>query len=445
MKTPILLVASLGLALAAHPAQAQVFRPGWVLLAQGDTLRGEVEDNAWEEAPKQVRFRAAAGADIKTYAAPELRAFRLREGRFFRLETLPLDRGAQKQLSYLTTWLTRRPQPETFLAEVLVDGPASLLRTAVADVQHYYVRRAGQPALELAERYYLQQQNGRQTIADGNNYQGELLTYFGDCPAAVQAIGRFEAPALVAVVQAYNRQCATPPQAGIEYRRASPHRLIGGFALGLVAGGRYTACQLQAAPASAGATLAGLEVGGGIRPVGGMFFDILAPGRHLALHFTGLLTRIGRRQELATPSPGLVAQLNNQVTLLEMRLGGRYFWSSTRRGQRFFVGSGISTPIALGSSEARLSYYNANGQFLDGSSVPDAYPFGTLPYLEVGVQQGRFTLAVDVRLQTQDTYRILSYAPQPQAGPTFLLSQESYSARNWYLGATLGIALWQAR
>lgn len=321
------------------------------------------------------------------------------EGRFFRLETLPLDRGAQKQLSYLAPWLTRKPQPETFLAEVLVDGPASLLRTAVADVQHYYVRRAGQPALELAERYYLQEQGGRQRIADGNNYKGELLTYFGDCPAAVQAIGRFEVPALVAVVQAYNRQCSTPPQAGIEYRRAG-HRLIGGFALGLVAGGRYTACQLQAAPASATATLAGHEVGGGIRPIGGVFFDILAPGRHWALHFTRLLTRIGRRQQLATPSQGLIGQLDNQVTLLELRWGGRYFWSSTRRGQHFFVGSGISVPIALGSDKATLSYYDANGQFLDGSYVPDAYPFGTLPYLEAGVQQGRFTLAVDGRMQT---------------------------------------------
>jgi hypothetical protein len=443
MKTPILLLASLGLALAAPQAQAQVFRPGWVLLAQGDTLRGEVEDNAWEEAPTRVRFRAAAGADIKTYAVPELRAFRLREGRFFRRETLPLDRGAQKQLSYLTTWLTRRPQPETFLAEVLVDGPASLLRTAVADVQHYYVRRAGQPVLELAERYYFQEQNGRQTIADGNNYKGELLTYFGDCPAAVQAIGRFEMSALVAVVQAYNRQCATPPRAGIEYRQASHHRLIGEVVLGLVAGGRYTACQLQAAPASA--TLAGLDVGGGFRPIGGVFVDIMAPGRHLALHFTGLLTRVGRRQELATLSPGLVAQLNNQVTLLEVRLGGRYFWSSTRRGQRFFVGSGLSLPAPLGSSESTLFYYDTSGKFLEIAYVPAAYPFGTLPYLEVGVQQGRFMLAVDGRLQTQDTHRILSYAPQPQAGPTFSFSTESYGARPWYLGATLGIALWQTR
>jgi hypothetical protein len=226
MKTPTLLLTSLGLALAANQVQAQVFQPGWVLLAKGDTLRGEVEDNAWEEAPERVRFRAAAGAAIETYTVPTIRAFRLREGRFFRLETLPLDRGAQKQLSYLAPWLTRKPQPETFLVEVLVDGPASLLRTAVADVQHYYVRRAGQPALELAERYYLREQDGRQTMADGNNYKGELLTYFGDCPAAAQAIGRFEASALVAVVQAYNRQCATPPQAGIEYRRAG-HRRAG--------------------------------------------------------------------------------------------------------------------------------------------------------------------------------------------------------------------------
>lgn len=444
MKKQLLLLLSLGLATVGNQVRAQVFRPGWVLLTQGDTLRGELEDNAWEEAPEQVRFRAAAGAAISTYAVPDIKAFRLREGRYFRYETLPLDREAQKELHYLTYTLKRNPQPEAFLAEVLVDGPASLLRTAVADVQHYYVRREGRPVLELAERYYIREKEGRQKIVDGNNYQGELLTYFGDCPAAVQAIGRFDVPALVAVVQAYNRQCAVPPQPGIEYRRAD-HRLTGGFALGLVGCGRYTSAQLQAEPASATATLAGHDIGGGTQPIGGVFADILAPGRHFALHFTGLFTRVGRYEQIATPSQGLVAELNNRITMLEFRWGGRYFWSSTRQGQRFFAGSGFSVPVALGRSEATLFYYDASQQFLDGSYVPDAYPFGLLPYLEVGVQQGRFTLILDGRMQQRDTYGILSYSPQPQVWPNYLLSNEWYGTRIWYIGATLGVALWQVR
>jgi hypothetical protein len=439
------LLLSIGLALAGGQARAQVFRPGWVLLTQGDTLRGQVEDAAWEEAPRQVRFRAGAGAAISTYAVPDIQAFRLQGGRYFRYETLPLDREAQKELFYLTTSLKRNPQPETFLAEVLVDGPASLLRTAVDNVQHYYVRREGRPVLELAERNYIREQEGRRVIADGNNYRSELLAYFGDCSAAADAIGAFQAPALVAVVQAYNRQCAAPLRAGTEYRPAS-HRLIGGFALGLVAGGRYNSCQLQAEPASATATLNGNNLGGGIQPLGGIFADILAPGRHFALHLTGLLTRIGRREQLATPSQGLVARLDNQVTLLEFRLGGRYFWSSTRQGQRFFVGSGFSLPAAVSSHDATLLYYGAGSQqIINGSYVPDAYPFGLLPYLEAGVQHGRFTLALDGRMQARDTYGIASYSPQPQAGPQYSFSYESYSARVWYLGATLGVALWQVR
>lgn len=446
MKKRILpFLVSLALATAAGQVRAQVFRPGWVLLTQGDTLRGELEDNAWEEAPKQVRFRAAAGAAISTFDVPAVQAFRLRGGRYFRYETLPLDREAQKELFYLSFTLKRNPQPEAFLAEVLVDGPASLLRTAVASVQHYYVRRAGRPVLELAERNYLRTQEGHQVIADANNYRSELLVYFGDCPAATDAIGAFQVPALVAVVQAYNRQCAAPPRAGIEYRPAG-HRLIGGFALGLVAGGRYNSCQLQAEPASATATLAGNNLGGGLQPIGGIFADILAPGRHFAMHLTGLLTRIGRREQLATPSQGLVAQLDNQVTLLEFRLGGRYFWSSNRQGQRFFVGSGLSLPAAVSRHDdiiSTLLYYDASQQLVNGSYVPDAYPFGLLPYLEAGVQQGRFALALDGRMQARDTYNIVSHSPQPQTGPTYSFSYESYGARAWYLGATLSVALWQ--
>jgi hypothetical protein len=438
------LLLSIGLAVAGGQARAQVFRPGWVLLTQGDTLRGEVEDAGWEEAPTQVRFRAGVGAAISTYAVPSIQAFRLRGGRYFRYETLPLDREAQKELFYLSSGLKRNPQPETFLAEVLVDGPASLLRTAIANVQHYYVRREGRPALELAERNYILEKEGRRVVANGNNYQSELLAYFGDCSAAVDAIGAFQLPALMAVVQAYNRQCAEPFRAGIEYRPVG-HRLTGGFALGLVAGGRYNSCQLRAEPASATATLNGNNLGGSIQPLGGIFADILTPGRHFALHLTGLLTRIGRREQLATPSQGLVARLDNQVTVLEFRLGGRYFWSSTRQGQRFLVGSGLSLPYAASGYESTLLYYDsASQQLVAGSYVPDAYPFGLLPYLEAGVQQGRFTLAVDGRMQARDTYGIASYSPQPQAGPPYSFSNELYSVRAWYFGVTLGVALWQA-
>lgn len=298
MKKHILL--SIGIALACTQARAQAFRPGWVLPMQGDTLRGEVEDDDWEEAPTRVRFRAAPGAAITTLSGAEVRAFRLARGRYFRYETLPLDRAAQTALPMLSNALPRNPQPETFLAEVLVDGPASLLHTVVNAVPHYFVRRPSQPVLELAARNYLRQQEGHAQVADGNNYRTELAQYFGDCPAAAQAIGTFQTPALVKVVQAYNRQCAAPLQPGIEYRPATYQR-IGGYAVGLVAGGRYNSCLLRAE--KPGAMLDGYNLDGAVHPIGGVFADVSTPGHRFAVHVSATLTRIGRREQLALPAP----------------------------------------------------------------------------------------------------------------------------------------------
>ncbi|MGI4873904.1 MAG: hypothetical protein ACRYFX_22320 [Janthinobacterium lividum] len=428
---------------ATGSVRAQVFRPGWVLPAQGDTLRGEVEDAGWEEAPTQVRFRLAAGADIRTFAAAGVRAFRLAGGRYFRYETLPLDRKAQTEQAaqaIRSFGLQRNQQPEAFLVEVLVDGPAGLLRTTVNDVPHYFVRRANQPVLELAQRSYLRQlQNGATVIADGNNYRSELTLYFGDCPAAVQAIGAFQVAALVKVVQAYNRQCATPPQAGTEYRPATRQR-VGSYALGLVAGGRYNACLLQAEPANAGLLLDGYDLDAAVHPLGGVFADVSTPGRHFGLHLGVLLTSIGHRDQLVTQSGGLSTRLNNAATVLEVRLGGRYLWANNRREQHFFVGTGVTIPHALGYTTPTLTYYDASQQLQSHSDLLDAYPFGPLPYLEVGVQQGRFTLAFDGRVQQQmKAGRLASYLRQPSG--VYAFTNDDYTARCWYVGATVGVAL----
>jgi hypothetical protein len=429
--------------LLAVVAQAQVFRPGWVLLAPGDTLHGEVEDVGWEDAPTQVRFRQAAGGAIKAYAPADVRAFRLVGGRFFRYETLPLDRTAQTELHALSYSRQRNPHPESFLAEVLVDGPASLLQTSVNSVQHYFVSRAGWPVLELAARNYLQLKDGRQLIVSGNNYQAELLKYFGDCPAAVQAIGPFKTSALVGVVQAYNRQCATPPRAGTEYRPQS-HGSGVGYTLGIVAGGRYGSCQLQ--DKAAATVLAGTNLDGVVHPVAGAFVDVLTPGRHGALHVAGLLTQIGRRGALATAG-AFNARVDNQVNILEIRVGGRYFWAANQHGQRVFVGTGLTVAGALGDYQPSLAYYDANQQRVVQDYVPDAYPHSTLlPYLEVGMQQGRLTLALDGRMQVQKETYIYSYSvSQTSAGPSYNLGSQDYTYRNWYLSATIGFALLRAQ
>ena len=437
MKKLLFLLAA-GLA-ATGQVRAQTFRPGWVLPSQGDTLRGEIEDNSWDDAPVRVRFRPATGAAVVAYTSNELRAFRLTGVRYFRRETLPLDREAQKELISLTTSVRRNPQPETFLAEVLVDGPVSLLRTAASSVQHYYVRRANQPVLELSERKYLRQgPNGTTSVADGNNYRAELAQYLGDCPAAVQAIGTFQVAALVKVVQTYNQQCTTPPQAGTEYRPAGRQR-IGGYAIGLLGGARYSSYELQAVQSIGPPALNNYNLDGAWHPVGGVFADLSTAGRRLALHMALQLTQSGRQDEVVF-SNTLTGRLDNRTTLLEPRVGARYFLASS--GQlHVFAGIGLALALSLRKDASSFAYYNANQQRQDNTELNYTYTSTLLPYLELGVQQGRFTLALDGQVERQSSaYNIPNYIPQ-SGSPLYLYSNGVYSGRGWYVEATLGVAL----
>ena len=106
-------------------------------------------------------------------------------GRYFRYETLPIDQAAETDINRLQRGNSTDVQLESLLAEVLVEGPCSLLRVAKVGSVHYLLRRPGREVLDLsARKYLLTVANGSTIIADGNNYRSQLALFFTDCSAA---------------------------------------------------------------------------------------------------------------------------------------------------------------------------------------------------------------------------------------------------------------------
>jgi hypothetical protein len=435
---------SAGLAALASPSQAQVFRPGWLLPAQGDTLRGEIEDNAWVDTPTQVRFRTAPGAAITSYQSTNLRSFRLLGRRYFRYETLPIDRAAQTAPDRLPEVLVRDQHSEALLAEVLVDGPAKLLYSPINNVQHFFVQREGEPYLELSERAYVRLENGQRFMVDANNYRGELMRYFGDCPAVTQRLAAtpFTSAGMVALVQAYNQQCTASPQASTVYK--SQENSLG-LRLALVAGGRYNQSQLRAPAYTANAALDGQSQDGRVHPVGGIALDLLSLGHRASLHVAGLLTQVGGQAALAVAPTPLTTQLTNRLTVLELRAGMRYFFRTGRYGQQLFGGAGFAFPYAPGKDKAHLTYSSPTEPSLFVNSLPDAYPSSSLlPYLEVGVRRNRLAFALDGRWQRTGSCPIFTTLTPP-LGLSYTFSPELYTYRNWYASAMLSFDLVRSR
>ncbi|GAB3590210.1 hypothetical protein GCM10027345_44850 [Hymenobacter daeguensis] len=372
----------------------QVFEPGYLVLQNGDTLRGEVENRFWEEPPTEVRFRTTAAGQGEVYADGQLRNVVLRSGRMLQNETLPIDRNAETRVDFLPVKVVRKQQPERVLADVLLRGPASLLGITLHSTKHFFVQRPGQPWLELAANNYLLLDR----IADANDYKSLLLRYFGDCEAATALLPTtdFTADGLRRVVLAFNRKCAgeAPAVPEIVVADAASRPRVA-FRMGAVLGVRYNSLRLQG-PAQATAVLNGLNIDGRLHAQAGGYFDLMSPGRRLAVHTTLLVSRFGN------PDPVAFA-------LAPGTLPGNFEWRGTQAGLQFgvrgFVPISTSADVLLGAGYELNGFWTDVSVFRYGSKEGVfIYDFvgGYLPYLEAGLRYNRLALTLNGRAYDSD-------------------------------------------
>ena len=384
-------------------AQAQVFERGYLVLSAGDTLRGEVENLFWSDPPAAVRFRAAPATPPATYPARQLRGFGLASGRVLRRDVVPLDRAAQIALSKLPDGLVQRQQPDTVLADVLVDGPATLLEVKLEDVKHFLLRRETQPYLELTERRYLRQAaNGTTQAVDGNNYHGQLLRYFTGCPAAVEVAAKapFTAEGITRVVQAYNMQCSAEKQAGRAYQLAEKARSGIAVQVGPMLGVRYNTTHVHQVEETGGqpATLNGIELDSRPHGQAGIYVDFVNAGRRLALHTSWLYSRYGRTTTIpAHLGPGTEGVLDTRGNVGSLQ-GGLRWLSKTTSSYQWLLGAGAEVN-AFFLETASVKYKDTDRFSLRGRG----FGTGILPYLETGVRRDRLTLTLNGRLYGRST------------------------------------------
>ena len=203
--------------LAFPNSHAQAYEPGLLVRANGDTLRGELENGFWTEPPAFIRFRASSSAPAATFRPHQLRAVSFTGGRHFRFLGLPLDNSAETRLEHLPRGNAMDIRVDSVLAEVLVDGVASLLRVPIPGTVHYAIYEPGRPTLDLCARKYLSEESaGEVVVKDGNNYHGQLAVHFIGCTTAAQAAATapFTPAGLAAVVLAYNREYSPARQPG---------------------------------------------------------------------------------------------------------------------------------------------------------------------------------------------------------------------------------------
>ena len=394
------LLLSVGFLLLTLAARGQAYEPGLLVRANGDTLRGEVENSFWVEPPGFIHFRRAAGSPVELYQPQQLRAVQFTPGRYFRYEAVSLDHAAQVDLQKLPRDTYYSYQTDTLLAEVLLEGPVSLRRVVRQGVTHYVLRRAGQPPLSLGERRYLRQDaNGTWNITDGNDYVSKLTLYFGDCPAAVALIQRapFTPAGLTAVAQAYVGACATAP-VPVPLRswlpQATPRRLVA-VRGGVLAGARYNRTERTDRSRPGSQDCADCQA----RPFGGLYAEMFQPGRAASVYMELSLSpfRGGGTSEVGynpTTNQATYAPYTYQAWLRTARLGLRAMYPLPHE-QYWLIGVGFETNRVL---RPRLTA----GTRPAGLRDQDFYfaDVTYLPNMTLGWRRRRLTLALDGQLYT---------------------------------------------
>ena len=390
-----LLFALPALLLASALAHAQTFEPGMLVRANGDTLRGEIENSFWAEAPEFIRFRPAPGSASQLFQPRQLRAVSFTGGRYFRYEALPINHAAEVQLNRLPHGYTTDIRTDSLLAEVLLEGPAGLLRTTYEDIAHYFIRRTGQPYLELSERKYLRTSaSSHSEIVNGNNYQSQLELYFGDCPAARTAAAKapFTVQGVAAVVQAYNNACAPATPGRSWLAQATPRRRLA-LQGGLLAGLRYN--YFRNGSEILPETLPCTDCHP--RPFAGLYAELLQPGRTKAFYGELSLSRFSSQHWEYFQTGPLISYyvINYQAWLMSARFGMRFFFPLPHERQVL-----LSLTYEL-SQALRPVITSSTG---DPVLLPaDQLGFGLptlLPSLGLGWRARRCTLHLDGQLYT---------------------------------------------
>jgi len=373
-------------------SHAQTFEPGLLVRASGDTLRGEIENGFWVESPTSVRFRRSVESPAEVFKPRQLRSFNLTGGRYFRYEALPIDHAAENRFEYIHHGNATNIRVDSLLAEVLIEGPVSLLRVGRLSGPHFLVLGPNQPVLDLSAQQYLRQSpTGAWERTDGNNYRGLLGMYFTTCPAAFTVIqtAPFTPEGLASVVQTYNQTCGPVQQPGRSWlTQAVPtHRVA--LQGGVLAGLRYNRVESSSdAPIN---LVTGACVDCQAHPYAGLYAELLQPSRTSALYGElSLSPFIGAGTEsVYVNGAAATAEYHYRSLLATARLGIQHFFRLPLE-QQFILGLGYELNRVLGPTITSSTGPPANINNVVGYAHPTFFPNVVL-----GWRAHRFTVSLD--------------------------------------------------
>jgi hypothetical protein len=181
------------------------FRRGYVVLASGDTLRGQVDLRGAQRNARISRFRSVGTTTVTEYQPPQLRGYGALGSQVYQSAVVTLVDSLARQ-SLLTNTVRDSIRLPVFL-EVLVQGPASLLYLRDSkNNDHYYLQLRAGLLQELIQATQQTEVKGHIYQQKTTHYRRTLANAMQSCLAVQATISNlpyFESD-MIRLVQQYN-------------------------------------------------------------------------------------------------------------------------------------------------------------------------------------------------------------------------------------------------
>jgi hypothetical protein len=163
MKNKKLLFLSTFLFLALTLTAQKNYQPGWLVLNNGDTVRGQIDYRNWERNPRTIRFKQSQTAEATNYTVETLQSFEV-AGEDYYLKAIVIKDMLPVKLNALEFEGEQKMITDTVFLRSVIQGDKISLYELIDDKPHYFIQQPGGTFEELIYQVYLSKSDRLHTV-----------------------------------------------------------------------------------------------------------------------------------------------------------------------------------------------------------------------------------------------------------------------------------------
>ncbi|MCD4790902.1 MAG: hypothetical protein K8R37_12965 [Bacteroidales bacterium] len=162
------------------------FEPGYVINIKGDSIKGLIDYRNWEKNPESIIFKTNLYAKEIIYTPIDIIKFCV-ANEIYMSGIVEIDESPFKTKD-LTYYNVAQNKIDTVFLQTLIYGEKSLFSLKDKKGKKHFFIGMDNEFETLIFRQYLKKVSGNTIIVKNENYKGQLILYFQDCPSLREKI-----------------------------------------------------------------------------------------------------------------------------------------------------------------------------------------------------------------------------------------------------------------